>query len=248
MKNPVIALQIGKGTSVGVPGKNTREVLGRPLMTYSLMAAKSCPEIERTYISTDSSEIASIGGKQGATVIERPDELAQNNTLTEDVLVHALDAIRTDLGGDPQLIVLLLCNAAMVLPKSISQAIQYLRSHPDVDSVFSVSEFNMFSPIRAKKRNTEGLLESYVDLSQFDHTSSVRNEQENCYYAGLGLQVIRPRCIDEIEEGAQPIRWMGKQCYGWVDDFGFDIDADWQWPALEYWLKKQGFSPNSTPY
>jgi hypothetical protein len=33
-----------------------------------------------------------------------------------------------------------------------------------------------------------------------------------------------------------------------VKDFGFDIDAEWQIPTMQFWLEKHGFTSRVTPY
>ena len=63
-----IGLVIGKKNSVGVPGKNLREIVGRPAAEYAFIAAKNAG-IEKIYVSTDSIEIAHIGLPYGARPI-----------------------------------------------------------------------------------------------------------------------------------------------------------------------------------
>jgi len=244
----IVALQIGKKNSEGLPGKNIRPLLGRPLMEYPLIAADACEDIEKIYISTDSSQMADIASKYSAEWIKRPDELSKSETLTEDVLVHAYDIITKNESSSIEFLVILLCNCPNIKVGFLSEAISILRNDNTLDSVFSVSEYNMFSPMRARKLGKENIIEPYVDLDQFNSLSSIRDEQETCYYADLGVQVVRPRCILEIEKGMPPIKWMGKKSYGLVSDFGFDLDAKWQVPVLEYWLKENSFTLSSTPF
>ena len=97
----------------------------------------------------------------------------------------------------------------------------------------------MFSPMRTKKLNKNNLIQSYIDLDQFKSLSSIRDEQETCYYADLSIQVLRTRCIDNISNGMPPIKWMGVKSYGLVTDGFFDIDAEWQFSVVENWLKQK---------
>ncbi len=163
-------------------------------------------------------------------------------------MLHALEVIRSEHGIYPEIIVLLFCNVATTTTKNLVKAIEKLNNDPTLDSVFSVTEYNMFSPIRARKLNKDGLIESYVDLNQFESVSSIRDEQEDCYYLELGIQVLRARCIDNILDGMPPAGWLGKKSFGLVTEGNFDLDAEWQLPVIEEWLKKNGFSKDSTPY
>ena len=57
----IVSLIIGRGGSTGLPGKNTMNILGRPLMTYPIMAAKNSKYCNKIFLSTDSEEIKQIG-------------------------------------------------------------------------------------------------------------------------------------------------------------------------------------------
>ena len=94
-----IGLVIGKKNSVGVPGKNTKIILGRPTAEYAFIAGKSA-KLDKIYVSTDSEEIAKIGENYSAIHIERPANLATPDSLTEDVLTHAYRYIIDDIGDN----------------------------------------------------------------------------------------------------------------------------------------------------
>ena len=89
-----IGLVIGKKNSMGVPGKNVRMILGRPAAEYAFIAAKYS-KMDKIYVSTDSLEIAEIGKKYNAIHIDRPEELATPDALTEDALLHAYNFIKS---------------------------------------------------------------------------------------------------------------------------------------------------------
>jgi len=236
----IVALQIGKGKSQGVPGKNKKIILGRPLMEYPLIAASKCKKIDKIFISTDSDELEKIASPYNVERIYRPSNLSKSETLTEDVLIHAIECMRNDYNINPEIIVLLFCNVATTTTDNLISAIDIIEKDTSIDSVFSVTEFNMFSPMRAKKLNKDNFIQSYIDLDQFKSLSSIRDEQETCYYADLSIQILRPRCIDNISNGMPPIKWMGTKSYGLVTDGFFDIDAEWQFSVVENWLKQKG--------
>ena len=90
----IVGLQIGKEKSVGRPGKNYMQLLGRQMNEYSLMAAHYCKYIDNIYISTDSPSIKASASKFNAYIIERPNELATPESLTEDVYYDKIDAVK----------------------------------------------------------------------------------------------------------------------------------------------------------
>lgn len=235
----LILLQIGKAKSTGVPGKNLMKINSKYIMEYPLIAASNIKRISHRFISTDSIEIAEIASKYGSIHIDRPKSLCQKETLTEDVLIHALKHIREEHDIYPDLILIVFCNVLNVVKAEIEKAIEILDNdhNNSYDSVFSVSEFNMFSPMRSRKIKNN-LIQPYVDLSNFENISSLRDSQDACYFANFGVQLIRSSVIENIHNGMPPVKWMGNKSFPIISDFGFDIDADWQIPALEYWTKK----------
>ena len=93
----ICALLLGRGGSSGFPGKNTYSVLGRPLMSYPLIAAKKSKLVDRLYVSTDSAEIKNIGAEYGAEYIARTSALCTDAALGEDAYKHGYEVIRDRL-------------------------------------------------------------------------------------------------------------------------------------------------------
>jgi CMP-N,N'-diacetyllegionaminic acid synthase len=82
-----VAIILARGGSKEVPRKNIRPLAGKPLIAYTIEAAKKA-EIDQVWVSTDCQEIKSISIKSGAFVIDRPPELAQDHSPSEDALLH----------------------------------------------------------------------------------------------------------------------------------------------------------------
>lgn len=75
-----IATICARGGSTGVPRKNLKPLLGRPLVVHSIGQALACPRLDRVFVSTDDPEIASVAKGAGAEVpFLRPAELATDN-------------------------------------------------------------------------------------------------------------------------------------------------------------------------
>ena len=243
----IVGLQIGKEKSVGRPGKNYMQLLGRQLNEYSLLAAQNCESIDRIFVSTDSPALKKSAGKFSATVIDRPPELATSEALTEDVLTHAYNVISAEIGEDPEMVVLLFANTPATDVSLIEEGISLLREDETLDSCFSVVKYDMFSPTRARKIVND-LLVPFVEPEYFGEVTSIRDSQGEVFFADLSVQILRPSCFSQIDDGMPPLKWMGQKCRGLKHDFGFDLDEEWQIPVLEYWLRKRGFTECDTPY
>ena len=247
----VVALMLGREGSEGFPGKNTHPVLGRPMMSYPLLAAKSATLVDEIYVSTDSDNIKNIAQEHGAKIIDRPPELATKEALGEDAYVHGFQCISERLGAPPDLTVLLFCNAPTILAKTIDEGIRILLEDPSLDSAVTVSAYNMWSPIRARKEGPDGLLQPFVPFEAFGNLKAVncdRDSQGDVFFADMSVSIVRSRCLEDLDFGVLPQRWMGRRIYPLKQWGGCDVDYAWQVPSVEYWLREHGFTESKTPY
>lgn len=240
----ITALLLGREGSTGFPGKNTYPVLGRPLMVYPLLAAKNARFVDRVYVSTDSPKIKEIGRQYGAEIINRPARLCTAEALGEDAFVHGYETIRDSNDEDIELMVLLFCNAATIISETIDEGVKILRNNPEIDSVVTVSRYNMWSPLRARKIGDDGLLHPFVPFEVFGDPSTLncdRDSQGDVWFADMGVSIVRPRCLEHLEDGLLPQKWMGQKIIPMQQWGGLDVDYEWQIPMVEYWLKQHGF-------
>ena len=243
------ALLLGRGGSTGFPGKNVYPVLGRPLMAYPLMAAEQSKHVGRVYVSTDSDEIRDIGAGYGAEYIERPADLCTSTALGEDAYRHGYQVIRdrlAEIGEEIELIVLLFANAPTVSGALIDEGIQALRKNPKLDSAVTVSRYNMWSPFRARKRDADGCLQPFVPFETFGDPKTLncdRDSQGDVLFADMGLSIVRPDCLDNMEDGLLPQKWMGQKIHPIENWGGLDVDYKWQLPQAEFWLTAHGTEP-----
>jgi len=244
----IAALLIGRGGSTGLPKKNVKPILGRPLMTYPILAAKNSKYCDKIFLSTDDEEIKKIGKSFNLELINRPDYLATKEALAEDAYIHGYNEVKKSLKEDPEFIILLFCNGATVLSKHIDEAIEALRKDKTLDSSCTVSSYNMWSPLRAKKIDENGKLIPFVPLEIFgNEVTCDRGSQGDTWYADCSTFVVRPHCMEK-KNGDVPFTWLGRNIHPIKQWGGLDIDYDWQIPIVEYWLKSNGFTESKTPY
>lgn len=247
----IAALMLGREGSVGFPGKNTYPVLGRPMMAYPLLAAKHARYVNEVYVSTDSDKIKRIAIDCGASIIDRPPELATKAALGEDAYAHGYRYIRDVLKKPVEIIVLLFCNAPTILARAIDEGIDALRKDPGLDSAVTVSCYNMWSPLRARRIGPDGLLHPFVPFETFGDPATLncdRDSQGDVYFADMSVSIVRPRCLEDLRSGILPQRWMGQRIYPLKQWGGCDVDYIWQVPGVEFWLREHGFSEVRTPY
>jgi hypothetical protein len=243
-----IAILIGRAGSSGLPGKNTLSILGRPLSEYPLIAASETKSIDRIYLSTDSVDIIKIAKNYNVHIINRPDYLCTNEALGEDAYVHAHGVIKAELkkeGLSPNIYVLLMANSPTVSPKQIEEGISALKTNASIDSAVTVSCYNMWSPLRARKINACGLLDPFVPFETFGDPKTLncdRDSQGDVWFADMGVSVIRSENLDDLEGGLLPQKWMGQNIYPIKNIGGLDVDYKWQVPQAIDWLERNGIN------
>lgn len=243
----IAALLLGRKGSVGFPDKNVFPVLGHPLAWYPLTAAKRAVAVDKVYLSTDDERLMQLARDNGTEVIERPAHLCTKEALGEDAYVHGYQEICKREGQTPELMVLLFCNAATLLPATIDEGIRVLREHPDYDSAVTVSRYNMWSPLRARMIDAGGLLQPFVPLATFASKTlnCDRDSQGDAWFADVCVCVVRSRNLDNIHDGLPPQKWMGRKIYPIKHEAGLDVDYEWQMGQVEWWLKRYWCGENT---
>src|SRR5438105_2968499 len=125
---PMIAVVLfGIGEQSGaLAGRNTFPILGRPLMTYPLLAARYARKVDAVAISTNSPALAEVATSAGAAVILRPPELSVPTVNMGEVFRHAVETMETQTGKRIEMLVILLANAPAVTNDLIDRAITFL--------------------------------------------------------------------------------------------------------------------------
>ena len=136
----IYAIIPARGGSKGVPGKNVKDLCGKPLIAWTIEAARKVPEISRIIVNTDDAEIAAEAKKHGAEVFTRPKELAADLTLDLPVFEHHLRALEAE-GNLPDMIVDIRATAPLRRAERIAEGIELLQrlGRAGADSVRAVS-------------------------------------------------------------------------------------------------------------
>lgn len=88
----IVAIIPARGGSKRIPRKNIRLFAGKPIIAYSIAAARECGLFDRIIVSTDDDEIAAVARECGAeTPFVRPTELSDDHQGTDPVVAHTLD-------------------------------------------------------------------------------------------------------------------------------------------------------------
>ena len=127
-----------RGGSKGIPKKNIKPLRGKPLISYSIEHAKKSKYINKVVVSTEDEEIAEISTEYSAEIIERPKELAKDESPTIDAIFHALAVLKTE-NYNPDIIILLQPTSPLRNAEDIDNAME-LFLNSGCESVVSVCE------------------------------------------------------------------------------------------------------------
>lgn len=116
-----------RGGSKGIPGKNTKILLGKPLIAYTIEASLAS-QVDYTIVSTDDAHIAEIARQYGARVVERPAELAHDTAPTEPALIHAVLEFERQIAQSADVVVLLQCTSPLRAEGPINACLEKLQS------------------------------------------------------------------------------------------------------------------------
>jgi len=138
METKILAIIPARGGSKTIPRKNIKLLNGKPLIYYTIKESIKSKYLGRIIVSTEDKEISEISKKYGAEVIERPEELAKDETPTIDVIFHVLQVIKAE-NFEPGLVVLLQPTSPLRNAQDIDNAIELFLKN-DCESVVSVCE------------------------------------------------------------------------------------------------------------
>lgn len=173
----MIAMIPARGGSKGLPGKNIRELCGKPLIAHTIEAALHAEGIDRVIVTTDSQEIADTAKRYGAEVpFLRPAELAGDTSSAVDVYLHAVDYLEAHGEAPIEKFMVLLPTAPLRSAKHIEAALREF-GEKKADTLISMKEAE--TPI---SWYYERMPDGSVRNLGFDTEKAVANRQSNATY------------------------------------------------------------------
>lgn len=213
-----VAIIPARGGSKRIPRKNLRPFAGKPIIGYSIDAAKASGLFDRIIVSTDDAEIASVAESFGAECpFIRPAELSNDFAGTGAVVKHCLQWL-VEQGQPADYACCIYATAPFVLADDLREGFRLL-AESGKDYAFSVTSFS-FPIQRAIRINRDGLVEAiwpeniavrsqdleeaYHDAGQFYWGRAEAFLNDVTIFSPASVPVILPRCrvqdIDTLED------------------------------------------------
>tara|TARA_B100000579_G_C22717780_1_gene797814 strand:- start:120 stop:848 length:729 start_codon:yes stop_codon:yes gene_type:complete len=235
-----IAIVLGRKNSKGLKNKNIRKIHSKPMFLHVIDEAKKVKNIKSIYVSTDSKYILSKAEQRGCNLIRRPKFLSSDKALLSDAIYHAVKICKKK-ENDIKNFLILLCNSICFDYKMINQAIKIINKNKQIDTVTTVSKFNMFSPVRTMKIKKNKLFNFIPNkqLKKITNLSGDRDKSTDAYFCTHSFTLSKKRVFHKPKKNLMPFQWMGNNKYFIKQESCVgDVDFEWQIPVVKWWIKK----------
>ena len=234
----IAALLTGRGNNT-LKDKNVLPVLGKPLLYYPAMAAKTCNLITDFYVSSDDEKILKAASDCRYKKIVRPVELAAPTSQHVDAIRHALGVMKQD-GVEPDILVVLLANSGIVKTEWIEESItQLLKDEALSASVPVLLEMDNH-PYRSKRLREDGCLDTWFDFRGKNISTNRQDLPMNFVLCHNFWTLNLKNSLYSSTEGQQPWTFMGSNIKPIVVKESFDVHDEDDIRRTEKWLQEEG--------
>ena len=222
----ILAIIPARGGSKGLPGKNIKDLCGKPLIAYSIDVARAFTDDENICVSTDSEEIKQVVEKYGLKVpFLRPDYLATDTATSNDVLVHAVNFFK-EQGREYKKLCLLQPTSPLRAVEDIEGAIALYTD--DIDMVVSVMKSHAPAVLCNDDEN------GFVQLV-YNKKAAGRQQLPDMYEFNGAVYVINVQSLMEKGMGA----FTKRVKYVMSKEHSVDIDDIYDFYQVESILKNR---------
>ncbi len=191
----VLAIIPARGGSKGIPGKNIKDLAGKPLIAYSIEESLKSKYITRTVLSTEDEKIKKVALEYGAEVVDRPLELAQDETMTAPVLLQVVEALEKE-NYSPDIVILLQPTCPLRTAKDIDEAFE-LYFQGGCDSVFAVKNIGLTHAMW--KQHHDGRMEAL-----YDYRTRPRRQDAHRHYSLFvetgSIYIIKTEVMKKVKD------------------------------------------------
>lgn len=218
-----LAVILARAGSKGVPGKNAREVGGKPCALWTIEHALASDLVERVAVTTDCPAVAGAARDAGVEVIDRPADLATDNAAVDDAARHCVESL--DAPAD-QPVVILYANVP-VRPDDLTDRAMEALLRSGADSVQSFSTVGKHHPWWTCAIGDDGRVQAF-DGGDLFHGVHRRQALPPAHIPDGGVIALTPNALFKRIAGVTPgpHAFLGRDRRGVVTQEGQVIDID----------------------
>lgn len=235
----ILGVITARGGSKGILRKNIKELNGKPLIAYTIEAAKKSGVFDRIILSTDDLEIAKVAKKYGCEVpFMRPLELAQDDTPHLPVMQHAVSWLKENKNYNPDFVAILQPTAPLRQAWHLKEAFDLLIKQ-ETDSVVAVTEIpGHYSPYWAVTVDENGLGKLFTGDHIRNRIPRRQSFPKKTYSNCGALYMFKTKYLFDKNK---PNFYGDKVAvYPMEEKYSINIDNPEDWDLAEQALKKLG--------
>lgn len=229
-KDSMYAIIPARAGSKGVKNKNIRCLRGYPLLAYSIVAAKLCPDVTRIIVSTDSEKYAEIARYYGAeTPFLRPVELAGDKSTDIEFMKHAICWFYENEYTLPEYFMHLRPTYPLREQNVVNEAVNRIKADVTSTSLRSAHPASN-TPYKWFKLREDGYYKSILDGLTLDEANNPRQDFPDIFIPDGYVDVLKTAFI--VENNLM----HGDRMIGYVVPEGIDVDAMKDIEYLDYYM------------
>jgi pseudaminic acid cytidylyltransferase len=217
----IIAIIPARGNSRRIPRKNIKLFCGKPMIAWSIEAARASGLFDAIIVSTDDEEIARVAEANGAEApFRRPAELAGDHAPTIPVIAHAIRWFTAERGPVTRACCIY-ATAPFLQSQYLREGAALLDRHAEADFAFSVTSYafpifraltfppdgalKMFWPENELKRSQD-LPDAWHDAGQFYWGRPAAFLERQGFFSGVSYPIVLPRHL--VQDIDTPEDWQ----------------------------------------
>jgi len=227
----ILAIIPARGGSVGLKNKNMYPLNKRPLLFYTIQAAKKTKLIDRIIVSSDSNKILNFSKKNLVEVIKRPKKISDSKSTTHQAIIHCLNYLKKKENYIPDIILILQPTSPLRNSRHISSAVKIFLKDKQATSLVSCMKVpHNFHPSSLMKENDNGYLINFLKGKK----KIFRRQDKSFVFArnGAGIYIIKSSHIKKFLFGGKIIKFLMNE------ESSIDIDSLEDIKKAEMILKK----------
>jgi len=221
-----------RGGSKGVVGKNARDLLGKPVLAWSIAQARETGLFEAIAFSSDSDALLEAALKAGADIaVKRPDEMATDTAPKLPAIRHCLEQAIAQTGRTPEVFVDLDVTSPLRLASDITGAVDLLRQSgaPNVITGAPARRSPYFNLVEQRTDGSVGLSKSA------DPPITRRQDAPRCFDMNASIYVWRVASF--LERPA--VFYPDTRLFEMPEERSIDIDSDLDFALVELLLRQR---------
>ncbi len=234
----ILGIIPARGGSKGLKEKNILNMLGKPLMGYTIDAALSSKSLDKIVVSTDSNKIADVVGthyRVGVEVIMRPCEFAKDDSPIEEALLHAVEYLIKEKGYKTDIVVWMQPNVPIRKDGLVDEVV-YKLVNSDADSCVTCYEVDQV-PEAMKAINEKGRLIPMVK----DVDGIRRQEFPKRYLLDGSIVALRSENLYKTRGIRKSHIYLGKEVIPVIQEkemYSLEIDTAKDIDLVRYYIKE----------